>query len=88
MRVYFQAFWQFEQLREVLQSDGWALEPQAANTFLAEHPEAPDETAARCRLSRLGLLISRSFRIEFRPSHPQPRGTLAAPGAALRSGQP
>ena len=79
MRVYFQSFWQHEQIRKALQSDGWELEASVSDTFLGEHPEAADEEAARFRLWRLGLLIGRSLRIEFRLSAARPSTSPLSP---------
>jgi hypothetical protein len=64
----------FESLRGVtgvhglLRADGWKLEGPAGDTFYASHPCAGDQTAARSRLHRLGLLTSSRLRIEFGPT--------------------
>jgi hypothetical protein len=67
MKVHLRFLRQATVFEAVLQRDGWRLEQDKDTSVLAWHPEAPDETAARSRLHQLGLLTSRSLRIEFRP---------------------
>jgi len=67
MKVHLHFLKQAGSFEAVLQKDGWLLEQEKDRSILAWHPEAPDETAARSRLHQLGLLTSRSLRIEFRP---------------------
>jgi hypothetical protein len=52
---------------QVLRDDGWEVEKDDAGTLTADHPEVPDQRAARSRLCRLGLLTSPRLRIEFEP---------------------
>lgn len=60
-----------EDFRATLRNDGWTLLETAKEEELdATHPEVTDETAARVRLGRLGLLTSGLIRIEFRPRRP------------------
>ena len=54
-----------------LRDDGWAVESGQDGAVCARHPLASDEGAARSRLQGLGLLTSRSLRIEF--CHAGPR---------------
>jgi hypothetical protein len=68
MRVRFQVMQARVDLWRVLRSDGWALERGWRDDIVAAHPDAADEPAARARLLRLGLLISRVVRIEFMPT--------------------
>jgi hypothetical protein len=51
-----------------LQGDGWEIEPESETWILVKHVDVPDEIAARKRLDRLGLLTSRSIRIDFQDS--------------------
>jgi len=67
MRILFQTPRGGRELRQVLRSDGWVLEGSEQGAVVAEHPDLPDERAARCRLHRLGLLTSAGLRIEFLP---------------------
>jgi hypothetical protein len=48
-----------------LRKDGWTVEFGQDGAVSARHPQALDEPAARSRLHGLGLLTSRSVRIEF-----------------------
>jgi hypothetical protein len=65
MRLHIQFLQQGRALRRALQRDGWKFaNTQAAHTY-ASHPEAPNESSARNRLARLGLLTSSLLRIEF-----------------------
>jgi hypothetical protein len=52
-------------LLQALRGDGWLLQGEPGGPFTGTHPDVPDEAAARTRLGRLGLLISRSLRIQF-----------------------
>ena len=52
----------------ILLKDGWAiLAAESRDELDATHPEVGDQKAARIRLYRLGLLLSRSLRIDFFP---------------------
>jgi hypothetical protein len=53
-------------LPTIFREDGWTLEAEQNGDLRARHPQAPDESTARGRLFRLGLLTSCSLRIEFR----------------------
>jgi hypothetical protein len=48
-----------------LQGDGWKVETESETRIFANHPEVPDEIAARKRLNDLDLLTSGSIRIDF-----------------------
>jgi hypothetical protein len=50
---------------QALRGDGWQLQGEPGGPVTGTHPDVPDEAAARSRLDRLGLLISRSLRIHF-----------------------
>jgi hypothetical protein len=50
---------------QALRGDGWQLQGEPGGPFTGTHPDVPDEAAARHRLDRLGLLISRSLRTHF-----------------------
>jgi hypothetical protein len=63
--VLFQPFRGRVDLLRTLWADGWTLQDERDDAFLAEHPGVADEAAARRRLSRLGLLTSSGLRIEF-----------------------
>jgi len=67
MRVHFEQLRGRLDLRRVLLDDGWKLDRGSPITVVAEHPEAPDEPSTRKRLYNLGLLTSKSIRIEFLP---------------------
>ena len=54
-----------ESVSNRLRQDGWQLAPMKDDRILARHPEIPDQPTARLRLQKLGLLTSRSLRIEF-----------------------
>jgi hypothetical protein len=58
---------QSQHLLQTLEKDGWAVQREPDQFLSARHPLVADEAAARSRLGRLGLLTSRSLRIEFRP---------------------
>jgi hypothetical protein len=55
-------------LLTALRGDGWHLQGEPSGPFTGTHPDVADEAAARYRLDRLGLLISRSLRIHFEHS--------------------
>ena len=57
-------------LEEILIDDGWELLVESDHLIFANHPEVPDEPTARSRLDRLGLLTSRSHRIQFHRLRP------------------
>jgi hypothetical protein len=70
MNVHFRFLRQAGQVQEVLRNDGWKLERAHDKFLLARHPDVADESAARDRLCRLGLLTSSSLAIEFHlPPH-------------------
>jgi hypothetical protein len=54
-------------IQEQLARDGWKLERQADENWLARHLSVQDEPAARLRLAHLGLLTSGRLRIQFIP---------------------
>ena len=64
MNLHLRFLRQPEELREVLQKDGWRLEGKDESLF-AHHPQVLDEPAARSRLYHLGVLTSASLCIEF-----------------------
>ena len=69
MRVHF-SFLRFQDtLRGLLITDGWKFEPDQDQTHHAKHVLVRDESAARTRLDRLGLLTSAHLRIEFDGMH-------------------
>jgi hypothetical protein len=55
-------------LLQSLRGDGWDLQGEPSGPVTGTHPDVADEVAARYRLDRLGLLISRSLRIQFKHS--------------------
>ena len=61
---------QSEAVLAALRKDGWAVESGQSGTLCARHPQVPNQSAARSRLHGLGLLTSRSLRIEFCPAGP------------------
>jgi hypothetical protein len=65
MYVTIQPLGQPEAFLAALRHDGWAVESGQGGAVCARHPLASDEGAARSRLQGLGLLTSRSLRIEF-----------------------
>jgi hypothetical protein len=65
MHLHIQLLRDPDGLREALRSDGWKLEGGRLDTFVATHPYAPDDVAARVRLHHLGLLTSSFLRIDF-----------------------
>jgi hypothetical protein len=71
MHVRIQSLQGSEAFAVALRKDGWAVEPGQGDTLRARHPEAPDESAARSRLHRLGMLTAGWLRIEF--CHAGPR---------------
>jgi hypothetical protein len=54
-----------EIIHATLRRDGWLANKAQGDQLQASHREVVDETAARVRLLRLGLLTSSSVRIEF-----------------------
>ncbi len=66
MDVRFELLRESSEIDKTLRDDGWRVETEGNNCLSAHHPEAPNEFAARTRLLKLGLLTSRSLRIEFR----------------------
>ena len=71
MHVTIQPLGQPDPFLAALLDDGWAVESGQDGAVCARHPLASDEGAARNRLQGLGLLTSRSLRIEF--CHAGPR---------------
>jgi hypothetical protein len=67
MNVHFRFLRQAGLVQEVLRKDGWKLERGHDKFLMARHPDVANESAARDRLCRLGLLTSSSLAIEFRP---------------------
>jgi hypothetical protein len=51
--------------RDRMRKDGWKLEFQDDDSLIAVHPQVTDSGEARQRLDRLGILTSRSIRIDF-----------------------
>jgi hypothetical protein len=66
MKLHLRFLRQAGKLRETFEDDGWQLASESNEWLFADHPEVPDEPAARSRLNRLGLLTSGSLHIEFR----------------------
>lgn len=52
-------------IQERLAKDGWKLERQQDENWLARHFSVQNEPAARLRLAHLGLLTSSRLRIQF-----------------------
>jgi hypothetical protein len=66
MQVSIQMLRNDERVRAALQKDGWHLQSEGrSDAMRARHPEVQEETAARQRLNNIGLLTSRTCRIEF-----------------------
>jgi hypothetical protein len=66
VQVSFQFLRNDESVRKALQKDGWHLQSgDQSNSLRARHPDITEESAARQRLTDLGLLTSRFCRIEF-----------------------
>jgi hypothetical protein len=55
-------------LLQARRGDGWQLQGEPSGPVTGTHPDVADEVAARYRLDRLGLLISRPLRIHFEHS--------------------
>jgi hypothetical protein len=53
---------------EKLRADGWEIQSEETNVFVARHPEIGDEETAREHLDQLGLLTMPTVRIEFLPA--------------------
>ena len=70
MRVRIELLRRSEAVRAALRKDGWAVESGQGDTLFVRHPEVPNQNTARSRLHGLGLLTSRSLRIEFCPARP------------------
>jgi hypothetical protein len=70
MNIWIEALISSTDLEEILVDDGWDLLVESDQLIFANHPEVPDEPTARSRLNRLGLLTSRSHRIEFQRLRP------------------
>jgi hypothetical protein len=68
MNVHLELVRQGENVLEMLRHDGWSLEFEGGSYAVVSHRDVPDEPAARRRLTRLGVLTSRSVRIEFDPT--------------------
>jgi hypothetical protein len=54
-----------ENVLSAFRKDGWKLIGEGKGQVLADHPEVHDEASARERLNHLGLLVSRSLKIDF-----------------------
>ena len=66
MHLAIQLLWNDEGVRKILQKDGWHLQSEEqSNALRARHVDVGEESAARERLNDLGLLTSRTCRIEF-----------------------
>ena len=66
MHLAIQFLWNDESVRRILLKDGWYLQfEEQSNALRARHPDVREESAARERLNDLGLLTSRTCRIEF-----------------------
>jgi hypothetical protein len=67
MHVSIQLLRKDDNIRTVLQKDGWDLKAESQpNAMSARHPEVGEERTARQRLHNLGLLTCHTCRIEFR----------------------
>ncbi len=62
---------------EVLKKDGWQLESRSRDHVYARHPQVNDESSARSRLYRIGLLTSASLRIAFRRESARSSGPIS-----------
>ena len=78
MQIKMKFLWHSENdCLDSLHQDGWEiLTGEDDKEIEVTHPQVTTEGAARIRLHRLGLLTSRTLRIEFWPSchiFPQPK---------------
>ena len=62
-----------DEVSATLLHDGWQLETPTPGELLARHHAAIDESSARHRLDKVGLLTSSNVRIEFH--HPWPESS-------------
>jgi len=71
MQIKMKFLWHFEDdLLDSLHQDGWViLAGKGDREIEVSHPQVTTEDAARIRLHRLGLLTSRTLRIDFWPSY-------------------
>ncbi len=67
MDIHFQTQGTARDVRQLLRRGGWRLDGGGPDDFHASHAEANDQSSARARLHRLGLLTSSRVRIEFGP---------------------
>jgi len=65
MNVRIELLRRSEAVLAALRDDGWVVESGQGDTLCARHPQVLNQSAARSRLHGLGLLTSRSLRIEF-----------------------
>jgi hypothetical protein len=66
MHLAIQILWNDVSIPKILQKDGWFLHfDEQSKSFSARHAKVREESAARERLNDLGLLTSRTCRIEF-----------------------
>jgi len=62
---------------DCMRKDGWNVEFEN-DSFIAVHPQVKDSDTARERLDRLGILTSRSVRIQFPyEANPERSGALS-----------
>jgi hypothetical protein len=67
MKLHVQLLRHHGYIRDTFRADGWAVKSCPENSLVAEHPDVPDEAAARDRLEHLGLLTANCLRIDFGP---------------------
>ena len=72
MNIYIELLRPTDETRRLLNDDGWKLDPAHPELAHSLHCTVADESAARSRLMRLGLLTSSSVRVEFRKSAKSP----------------
>jgi hypothetical protein len=66
MKIYLEFLNKPARFQEVLRHDGWVLDANPNGPgYRATHPVIRDESDARLRFARLGLLTSPALRIEF-----------------------
>jgi len=67
MHVSIQLLHDHDAVRTALRKDGWHIQPEERpDGMRARHPDVHEESMARHRLNTLGLLTSRTCRIEFK----------------------
>jgi hypothetical protein len=57
-----------ENVVSTFRDNGWRVTGDERGQLLADHPLVDSETSARARLNEMGLLVSRSLKIDFEQS--------------------